>query len=64
MLFRSNDCPEIRELYEGFPMFDFTRVHSMAQRYEAGKEFKELLIGNYDLSAREKAEPAQMKFEI
>jgi DNA adenine methylase len=59
-----NDCPEIRELYEGFPMFDFTRVHSMAQRYEAGKEFKELLIGNYDLSAREKAEPAQMKFEI
>ena len=59
-----NDCPEIRELYEGFTMFDFSRVHSMAQRYEAGTEFKELLIGNYDLSARDKAEPAQMKFEI
>ncbi|WP_322174500.1 DNA adenine methylase [Acutalibacter caecimuris] len=59
-----NDCAEIRGLYDGFPMFDFTRVHSMAQRYEAGKEFKELLIGNYDLSVREKAEPAQMKFEI
>ena len=27
-----NDCPEIRELYDGFPVFDFTRVHSMAQR--------------------------------
>ena len=59
-----NDCPEIRELYEGFPVFDFTRVHSMAQRYEAGKEFKELLIGNYDLFEREKSKPTQMKFEI
>ena len=59
-----NDCAEIRELYDGFPIFDFTRVHSMAQRYEAGKEFKELLIGNYDLFEREKSKPAQMKFEI
>ena len=59
-----NDCAEIRELYSGFPVFDFTRVHSMAQRYEAGKEFKELLIGNYDLFEREKSKPAQMKFEI
>ena len=59
-----NDCAEIRELYDGFPVFDFTRVHSMAQRYEAGKEFKELLIGNYDLFEREKSKPAQMKFEI
>lgn len=48
-----NDCPEIRELYEGFSLFDFSRTHSMAQRYEAGKEFKELLIGNYDLYERE-----------
>ena len=59
-----NDCPEIRQLYEGFPLFDFTRVHSMAQRYEAGKEFKELLIGNYDLSEREKSKPAQLAFDI
>ena len=59
-----NDCPEIRELYEGFPVFDFTRVHSMAQRYEAGKEFKELLIGNYDLFEREKSKPAQLAFDI
>ena len=36
----------------------------MAQRYEAGKEFKELLIGNYDLFEKENAKPAQMKFEI
>ena len=55
-----NDCPEIRQLYEGFSMFDFSRTHSMAQRYEAGKEFKELLIANYDLYEREKAKPAQL----
>lgn len=55
-----NDCPEIRELYKGFSLFDFSRVHSMAQRYEAGKEFKELLIGNYDLYERERAKPQQM----
>lgn len=60
-----NDCPEIRELYNGFSMFDFSRVHSMAQRYDAGKEFKELLIGNYDLYEREKAKPKQLTiFEL
>ncbi len=55
-----NDCSEIRELYEDFTIFDFSRVHNMAQRYEAGKEFKELLIGNYDLYEREKGKPKQI----
>lgn len=55
-----NDCPKIRELYDGFAIFDFSRTHSMAQRYEAGKEFKELLIGNYDLFERERARPKQL----
>lgn len=55
-----NDCPEIRELYEGFSIFDFSRTHSMVQRYDAGKEFKELLIGNYDLYERERNRPLQM----
>lgn len=60
-----NDCDEIRELYNGFSMFDFSRTHSMAQRYEAGKEFKELLIGNYDLYEREKGKPKQLTiFEL
>ena len=60
-----NDCNEIRELYNGFSLFDFSRTHSMAQRYEAGKEFKELLIGNYDLYEREKSKPKQLTiFEI
>lgn len=55
-----NDCPEIRGLYDGFSLFDFSRVHSMAQRYDAGKEFKELLIGNYDLYEREKNKSTQL----
>lgn len=55
-----NDCPEIRGLYEGFSLFDFSRIHSMAQRYEAGKEFKELLIANYDLYERERTQPKQL----
>lgn len=55
-----NDCPEIRELYEGFSLFDFTRPHSMAQRYEAGKEFPELLIANYDFYERQRAQPQQL----
>ncbi len=44
-----NDCPEIRALYAGHQFFDFKRAHSMAQRFEAGKEFPELLVANYDL---------------
>ena len=55
-----NDCPEIRELYDGFSIFDFSRVHSMAQRYDAGKEFKELLIANYDFFERERSRPKQL----
>ena len=60
-----NDCPEIRELYKDFSLFDFSRTHSMVQRYEAGKEFRELLIGNYDLYERKRDEPSQLTlFEI
>lgn len=58
-----NDCPEIRELYAGFPRFEFARPHSMAQRYEAGREFRELLIGNYDLLARARDAPWQLTME-
>lgn len=55
-----NDCPEIRELYDGCTFFDFKRVHNMVQRYEAGKEFPELLIANYDIFEREKAKEKQI----
>lgn len=55
-----NDCPEIRKLYAGYEMFDFMRTHPMVQRYEAGREFHELLIGNYDLYERVDSKPRQM----
>ena len=55
-----NDCPEIRELYRDCEIFSFSRTHSMAQRYEAGKEFKELLIANYDFFERVKNQPQQL----
>lgn len=55
-----NDCTEIRELYDGYSFFDFKRIHSMVQKYDAGREFPELLIANYDLYERECAKPRQL----
>lgn len=55
-----NDCPEIRELYDGYSFYDFTRVHSMVQKYDPGKEFPELLIANYDLQERARGSPMQL----
>lgn len=55
-----NDCEEIRDLYKGYSFFDFKRIHSMVQKYDAGKEFPELLIGNYDLYERERQRPRQL----
>lgn len=55
-----NDCPQIRALYKDCNIFAFSRVHSMAQRYEAGKEFGEILIANYDFFERERGRPQQV----
>lgn len=60
VLLSYNNCPQAWDLYDGFYIFDFSRPHSMAQRYEAGKEFHELLIGNYDIYERERAKPQQL----
>lgn len=57
-----NDYDIVRELYNGCDIIGFTRVHSMAQKYEAGKEFHELLIANYDIMEREKSQPYQLTF--
>ena len=54
------DCPEIRELFKGFDILDFKRIHPMVQKYTPGKQFGELLIGNYDLLERERDVPLQM----
>lgn len=55
-----NDCEWVRKRYKDFQIFDFSRVHSMVQRYDAGRQFPELLIGNYDLFDRERQKPFQL----
>ena len=45
-----NDCPEIRALYArpGIVVEGISRLSNIAQRYENGKQYPELLISNYD----------------
>lgn len=45
-----NDCPEIRALYDrpGIVVEGISRLSNIAQRYENGKQYSELLISNYD----------------
>lgn len=54
------DCKEIRYLFRDYQILDFKRIHPMAQKYAPGKQFGELLIGNYDLLEREREIPLQM----
>ena len=55
-----NDCEFIRELYAGYTITAVTRINNLAQRYEGGCEFPEVIITNYDPKEREKTEPVQM----
>ena len=45
-----NDCPYIRGLYShpGIVIETTTRLSNIAQRYDNGKQYPELLIANYD----------------
>ena len=45
-----NDCLEIRALYDrpGIVVEGISRLSNIAQRYENGKQYPELLISNYD----------------
>lgn len=54
------DCQEIRYLFREYQILDFKRIHPMVQKYAPGKQFGELLIGNYDLLEREREVPLQM----
>ena len=47
-----NDCPEIRELYSRPKIIieNTIRLSNIAQRYEAGKQYPELFIANYDMT--------------
>jgi len=47
-----NDCPEIRKLYTGFEMVEVSRLSNLAQRFEGGAKYPELLIANYDMTER------------
>lgn len=49
-----NDCPEIRALYDrpGISIETTTRLSNIAQRYDAGRQYPELLIANYDTTER------------
>jgi len=53
-----NDCPEIRELYDrpGICMESIERLSNIAQRYEGGQMYAELLIANYDVTELAKQE--------
>jgi len=45
-----NDCPEIRKLYskKGIMIESTTRLNNIAQRFDAGSEYPELFISNYN----------------
>ena len=55
-----NDCELIKELYKDYFIVERSRLNSLAQRYSAGSEFKELLIANYDINERRKNAPVQL----
>lgn len=49
-----NLCPEVLKLYQqpGILIEQVDRVNNMAQRYESGAVFQEVLISNYDTIKR------------
>jgi DNA adenine methylase len=58
-----NDCPEIRELYDlpNIRIEAISRLNNLAQRYEGGSQYAELLISNYETAERKNAN-RQMTF--
>ena len=57
-----NDDDFVRNLYDkpNIRMMEVERINNIRQRVEAGCKFKELLIGNYDLTERERLMPKQI----
>ena len=49
-----NDCPEIREIWNkpGINIEEISRLNNLAQRYDSGSQYAELLISNYDTTQR------------
>ena len=50
-----NDCEFIRELYQDYTITPVTRMNNLAQRYEGGCEYPEVIITNYNPKERENA---------
>lgn len=61
-----NDCPEIRELYcrPGIYIEGISRLSNMAQRFDAGCQYPELLISNYDTAERARSIAQMNLFEM
>ena len=61
-----NDCPEIRELYDrpGIYIEGIIRLSNMAQRFDAGCQYPELLISNYDTAERARSIAQMNLFEM
>lgn len=55
-----NDCEFIRKLYAGYTITAVTRINNLAQRYDSGCEFPEVIITNYDPNERKRNEPKQL----
>ena len=56
-----NDCPYIRGLYGGYQIEAVRRLNNLAQRYNQGEEYAEVLISNYDTASRARELPEQME---
>ena len=58
-----NLCPEVLELYQqpGILIEEVDRINNMAQRYEGGAVYREVLISNYD--TRQSAQAQLYLFE-
>lgn len=47
-------------MYKDYVIVEKSRLNSLAQRYSAGSEFRELLIANFDINERRKNVPVQL----
>lgn len=61
-----NDCDRIRENYSrpGITIESTTRLSNIAQRYEGGKQYPELIIANYDTTDRSRSSKQMLLFEM
>ena len=57
-----NDDAFVRELYDapGIYLLETTRINNIKQRYDPNSQFPELLIGNYNLTERQRLAPVQL----